>query len=224
MPYSIDLSSISIFYYKTKLKSSDLLPSRMLLKENIDERFKYFENMGIKNIRELQQTLKKKSKFSELAKVSFFNEEYLKILLREINSIHPKPNKFKEFTGILPNTVLKLEKMGIKDTSKLYDRVKTPVSRKELANFAGISDPEVLELTKLTDLSRIKWVGVSFARMLYDVGIDTVEKAANSDYVELHKQINQIIKERDTYKIQIGLNDIKLFVNAAKEVPLEIEY
>jgi hypothetical protein len=60
--------------------------------------------------------------------------------------------------------------------------------------------------------------------MLYDLGIDTVEKASKADPVELHARINQLNKEKSIYKGQIGLNDIKIFVNAAKEVPLEIEY
>jgi hypothetical protein len=31
-------------------------------------------------------------------------------------------------------------------------------------------------------------------------------------------------KEKNSYKGQIGLNDIKIIVNAAKEIPLDIEY
>lgn len=224
MGYYIDLSSISIDNYKAKLKVSDMLPSRMVLKEKLDERFNYFKSIGIRNVFELQQTLKKKNRFTELSKISCLSGDYLSILLRDINSIHPKPNKIKEFIGIANDTISKLENIGIKDTVGLYEEVKKTKNRKELANKAGISDSEILELAKLTDLSRIKWVGSTFARMLYDVGINTAEKASKADYVELHKKINQINKERNYYKGQIGLNDMKLFVNAAKELPLEMEY
>jgi len=67
-------------------------------------------------------------------------------------------------------------------------------------------------------------VGANFAQMLYDLDYDTVEKASQADYTELHTKINQINKEQRIYKGQIGLNDIKIFVNAAKDVPLVIEY
>lgn len=224
MGYYIDLSLISIDGYKRKLESADLLPSRMILKDDLDERLNYIKGIGVKNVLELQKLLKKKDKLAELSRVDCLSEDYLKILLREINSIQPKPNKIKEFIGISTETVSKLEKIGIKDTVKLFDRVLTPESRKELAEKTNISTSEILELTKLTDLSRIKWVGTTFARMLYDIGINTVEKASNTDYVELHKRINQINKERNYYKGQIGLHDIKLFVEAAKDVSLEIEY
>ncbi len=224
MGYYIDLASISIENYKTKLETAYLPPSRMILKDKLDERFSYFKSIGIKNVQELQQALKKKDKLAELLKVNCLSGDYLTILLRELNSILPKPNRIKDFIEISTDTISKLEKIGIKNTLNLYDKVKTPKSRKEISENTGISDSDILELTKLTDLSRIKWVGVTFARMLYDLGVDTVEKASKADYIDLHKRINQIGKERNIYKGQIGLNDIKIFVNAAKEVPQDIEY
>jgi hypothetical protein len=224
MPYYIDLSSISLDEYKTKLVARGMIPSRMILKEKLDERFNYFKSIGIKNVQELLQTLRKKDTLAELSKIDCFTGDYLVILLRELNSIHPRPNKIKEFIGISAEVVSKLEKTGIKDTAKLYDKVRTKKSRKELASITGINEPDILELTKLTDLSRIKWASSTFARMLYDIGIDNPEKVSEADYAELHKKIIQINKERNYFKGQIGLNDMKLFVEAAKEILLEVEY
>lgn len=224
MAYYIDLSTISIDEYKAQLEISDMLPSRMILKEKLDERFGYFKSMGIKNVLELQKTLKKKEKLVELSQINCFSGDYLPILLREINSIHPRPVKIAEFIEISDETVSKLLEMGIKDTVGLYEFVKTIKGRKDLGNKTGIDDTVILELTSLTDLSRIKWVGAMFAKMLYAIGIDNVEKASKADYTELHKKINQLNKDKVFFKGHIGLNDMKLFVKAAKEVPLEIEY
>lgn len=224
MGYYTDLASISLDNYRSKLELADLLPSRMILKEQLEERFNYLKSIGIKNVLELQKLLKKKEKLAELSRVECLSEDYLVILLREINSIQPKPNKIIEFIGISPETVAKLENIGIKDTVKLFDHVLTPESRKNLAAETTVSKAEMLKLTQLTDLSRIKWVGATFARMLLDVGIDTAEKASKADYVELHLKIMEINKEKNFYKGQIGLHDIKLFVDAAQEVTFEIEY
>ena len=106
----------------------------------------------------------------------------------------------------------------------LFGKIITPKSRKELANKSGITDLEIMELTKLTDLSRIKWVGAMFARVLFESGFDTVEKVSKANHEDLYKRITQLNKERNLYKGNIGVNDIKLCVNDAKEVPLEIEY
>jgi hypothetical protein len=224
MGYYINLSSISLDSYKEKLESSDLLSSRMILKDKLDERFHYFQSIGISNVQELLQTLKKKEKIKELSKVEYLSEGYLIVLLRELNSIHPKPNKIKEFAGISSHTINQLEKIGIRDTVGLFDKVITHNNRMELATNTGIAAKEILELTKLTDLSRIRWVGAMFARVLYESGFDTVEKVSNANYEDLFKKITQLNKERNLYKGNIGLNDMKLCVNAANEVPLEIEY
>lgn len=224
MGYYIDLATITLDAYKEKIRNAYLPPSRAILKERLDERFGHFAEAGIKNLKELQQTLRKKDKFDSLSKENCFKGDYLVILLREINSTLPKPNKISDFIGITAETAAKLEKVGIKNTQKLYDKVKTPQNRNELSKITGISSEIILELTKLTDLSRIKWVGATFARMLHDIGVDTIEKACSIDPNTLYEKINQINKDRNYYKGQIGLNDMRIFVNAAKEVPQEILY
>jgi hypothetical protein len=220
--YYIDLSKINLENYKEKLKADFLLPSRMILKERLDERFDYFKKLGLNNVLELLQLLKKKDKLTELLKMECFGGDYLVILLREINSIQPKPNKISEFTFLKPNIVSNLEKTGIKDTVALFDNVKTSQSRTELSKKANLNISEVIMLAKLTDLSRIKWVGTAFAWVLFEMGFDTVEKVANSNFEELYAKLNQLNKEKNLYKSQIGLNDMQRLVEAAKEVPLEI--
>lgn len=195
----------------------------MILKEKLDERFGYLTGIGIKNVKELIQLLKKKEKFAELSKVDCLSDDYLRILLRELNSTLPKPNKLADFAGISKNTIAKLEKIGIKSTEKLYDKAIKKSDRKELAESTGIDYQDLLELTKLADLSRIKWVGVTYAQMLYDTGVDIVKKVSGSDPIELHTRINQMIKEKSIFKGTIGLNDVKILIASAGELPFEIE-
>jgi hypothetical protein len=224
MGYYIDLGKITIEDYQTKLKSSYLPPSRMVLKEKMEERLGYFESIGIKNIKELIQLLKKKDKFTELSKVNCLSGDYLTILLRELKSTLPKPNKIVDFIWISKNSIDKLAKTGIINTEKLYDKVLTKIDRQKLADLTGIDYSEILELTKLTDLSRIKWVGVTYAQMLFNLGLDTVEKVSKADPIDLHKRINQRIKEYNIFKGGIGINDVRILVETANELPLEIEY
>jgi len=224
MAYNINLEKITIDDYRKKLESAYLPPSRMILKDRLDERFGYFKSIGIANVNELIRLLKKKDKFATLSKIECLSGDYLTILLRELNSTLPKPNKISEFQGVAIETVMRLEKIGIKNTEKLYEKVISETDRQHLANATGINYMEIMELTKLADLSRIKWVGVTFARMLHDIGIDTVAKASKADPEKLHSSINQYNKENNFYKGQIGLNDIKIFVNAAKDLDLDIEY
>jgi hypothetical protein len=223
MGYYIDLGSVTLDEYREKLRNAYLLPSRRILKESIDLHFDYFKNIGIANVKQLQQILKKKGTIEEMSKNSL-SAEYLTILLREINSLHPKPNKITEFTTISQETANKLEKAGIKDTVTLFDRVKSKKNRIQLAAETSVDEKEIEELTRLTDLSRIKWVGAAFARVLYEAGFDSSEKVSKADYNDLYNKITALNRERNLYKGNIGLNDMQLCVLAARDVSPEIEF
>jgi len=224
MGYYINLESISTDNYREIIKSADLTKSRLILKENTDEIFEIIKKQGINNVDELQKTLKSKDKLKAFAKKSGIDKEYLTILIREINSSIQKPNKIKDFPEIPENIVSKLEDLNIKNTLQLYEKVVTAKTRLELSKESKIGQEDILKLTKLTDLSRIRWVNHTFAFVLHEAGFDTTEKVANANYNELYSMIKQLNDKRNLYKGHIGLNDMKLTVNAAKDVPLDIEY
>ena len=140
-------------------------------------------------------------------------------------TIKNKTNQvFLNFRNISKNTVKKLESLGIKDTKKLFEFVKTEKSRKELSSKTGISSKEILELTKLTDVCRITRVGATFARILVDSSCDTVKKIAKADYEKLYEEINKINEEKKYYKVKFGFKDMKRDLLAAKSVPNAIKY
>lgn len=223
MPYYIDLSLIMLDEYGKKLRDSYLPPSRQILKEKTAERFSFLIKQGIDNVAELQKLLKKKEKFEELSKAPGFSADYLTILLREMNSLHPKPNKLTEYGILSQETVSRLEKLGIKDTLKLYDKIKTKASRKLLAEQSGIPKTEIEILTAISDLSRVKWAGVAFTSMLYQLGYTSVAMVSKAEANQMHQSINQLKREKNLYKGSIGLNDIKIFIQEAGEIPAEVE-
>ena len=224
MGYYIDLKNISIDQYRDILKKADLLPGRMALKENIDNNFYIIKSQKISHVGELQQALKNKKKLQDFSKQSGLPEAYLTLLIREVNSIHPKPNNIKDFPDTQDKVLSALEKKGIKNTLQLYDYIQTSLARHELANSSGIEEKEILRLTKLTDLSRIRWVNHTFAYVLLEAGYDAAEKVARAGYEVLYEAVKQLNEERNIFKGRIGLHDMKLCVEAAQNVPLEIQY
>ena len=60
--------------------------------------------------------------------------------------------------------------------------------------------------------------------MLNALEVDTVKKVSESDPIDLHARINQMIKENNIFKGAIGLNDVKILIESANELPLDIEY
>lgn len=224
MGYYIDLKGISIDKYKDILKASDLLPSRLILKDNIDSNFDLIKNQKVQNVDELLNMSKNKKKLQDFSRQSGLQDDYLTILIREIKSYRQNLNKIKDFPSIADVTFLKLENIGIKNTLQLFDKILTSKSRKELSKQTGIDKNEILKITKLTDLSRIRWVNHTFAFVLLEANYDTVEKVANADYKELYEIVKQLNEKRKLYKGHIGLHDMKLCVEAAKDVSLDIEY
>jgi len=224
MGYHIDLESITLEVYEQKLAVAWLPPGRKILREKLTERFSYFKENGINNVKALQTLLKKAKEVDILKKMALFEGDYLVILLREINSMLPKPNRLKDFPGVPQTAIEKLEAMGIKDTKHLFGKVLTPLERQNLSALLDLPVDLINELASLTDLSRIKWVGGIFARMLFDLGVKNVREAAFLDPVELHKNINELNSQGNYFKGKIGLNDIRIFVAAAGEVPVEIEF
>lgn len=201
-----------------------MIPSWKILQKNVDENLDLIKEQHIHNLDELQKALKDKGKLQEFSKQSGLQEDYLSVLRRMVNGYHPKPNRIKDFPGVSEDIVLKLEALGIKNTLKLYEEILTPEKRNELSAKTGISKEEIARLAKLTDLSRIRWVNHTFAYILTEAGYDTAEAVANADYPELYETVKQLNKEREIFKGNIGANDMKLCIEAARGLNFEIEY
>ena len=223
--YYIDLSNFSLEKFKHRIKTTRLLPSHIILQENIDERFSCIMKHAIGNLDQLKKTLKTKSDVQSFADKSGLPLDYLTVLRREVNSYQPKPIKLKDFPGVDLEAVSKLEQIGIKNTFQLFPEVLTPQNRSEFALENQIEDEDLLDLTKLTDVARLKWVGPKFARLLVESDYDTVEKIANSDYEKLYLDLMRINEISNIYKGSLGMDDLKDWVNVViQDVPRVIQY
>ena len=224
MGYYRDLDALSLEDYQAILESADLLPSRQMLQKDTAARFAALKAQGLATIADLQNALKTKPKLQAFAQKSGLDEDYLKILIREVNSLQPKPNKLADIPDVPEVVVSALANLGIKDTVRLYDRVRTPADRAALAAEAGVDEAAILHLAKLTDLSRIRWVNHTFAAILFAAGYESAAQVAKADPEQLHADVKRVNEEQGYFKGQIGLHDIVLTVNAAKDVAGEIEW
>lgn len=222
--YYRDFREISLADYSVELEQTGMIPSRKILKENISGRFRCLQDHGITNLNDLLVALKTPDKLRSFAKMSGLPEEYLVILKREIGSIQPKPVNLEDFPSLFPGDTGKLAGLGIRNTRQLFEVVRNESQRRELETKTGIPQDRILELTRLTDVSRIKWVGANFARLLVDSGYDTVEKVAGADSQVLYSAVNAVNEEKKYFKGKFGLNDMKLCVLAARTVPKGIHF
>ena len=223
--YYQDLGSFGLKKLKGLLESTRLLPSQQILLEKIDERFACLEGNGIENLEQLQKALKTKSDVQSFAEATGLPSDYLTILRREVNSYLPKPIDLKDFPRVDPDVVRKLSQIGLENTEQLFPYVLTRQARTEFAAQNQIECEDILKLTKLTDVTRIKWVGPKFASLLIESEYDTVGKIADSNYEELYLTLVRVNEETGIYKGKFGRDDMKSWVNfVVQEVPRVIQY
>ena len=223
--YYIDLNTFRLTKLKWLLENTRALPSQQILQVNLDERFDCLEAHGIQNLGQLQKALKTKKDVSSFAERTGLLVEYLTVLRREVNGYQPKPINLKDFPRVNLEVIEKLRQVGIKNTIHLFPWVLTPKTRRKFATQHLIEYQDILELTKLTDVARMKWVGPKFARLLIESPYDSVERVRNANFKELYQSLVRINTEGEYYKGNFGLDDMEIWVTVVvQEVPIAIEF
>jgi hypothetical protein len=223
--YMPDLSKISLGEFKNGLKTGRLLPSRKPLLDGIDSKFARLEKEGLDNLNGLKTALSNSSKIKQLSFKTGIPENYFKLLRREVNSSLPTPVTFRDVPNISEKTVKRLENLDIIDTETLFPHIYTANKRQEFEKESGLTMEEILWLTRLVDVSRIKWVGPKLARLIVDTKYNTVEKLAAADPLDALKAFNDAKKLYKAYQGALGINDIDSWIRqVVNKTPLVIEY
>lgn len=130
----------------------------------------------------------------------------------------------KDIRGVNPDLLEALEKMGIRTTTALLGISRTAADRKALADRAGIPAQVLLELVKLADLSRIPGVKGIRTRLYYDSGVDTLDKLAAWDPVELRVMLVEWVERTKFEGIAALPKEVLFTVETARKLPRLIEY
>lgn len=217
--YHLNLEKYSLQKFKNNLKSREMIPSRVRLKDDLDGRFKKLERIGITNLKELTDRLKTKPKIEAFSKETDLTTEYLTLLNREAKSYLPNPIRLDKFPGIPTHDVKRLETEGIKNSRQLLNEVKDSSGLDHLSQRAEISFEVINELVGLSDLARAYGVGPVFARLLYDVGIQSIQEFV----AKTAEEIIGIYEEKEQKKADFGINEIQFSLELAKELDIMIE-
>lgn len=216
--YYIDFEKFSLQKFKRSLQKRKMIPSRIVLKQDIEERFNIFDSNGIKTLKALIDTLKSKQKIEDFSKKTGLSIEYLTVLKREVNSYHPNPINLDKFPGVDTKTVESLEKLGIRNTRQYFEKIFLGIGTNQLAKETKISKDQLDELASLSDLARLYGVGPVFARIIFDVGVNSVESFINYSA----KEFIEIYENRTKKKADFSQSDIDFSMEMAKEL-LSIE-
>lgn len=224
MGYFIDLEKWNLDGFKADLKAADLLPSQRAVLDDIDFAFAAFSSVGLKNVEALLEAVKTKGRLLNFAQKSGVDEAYLMVLARYLKGYRKRINKLADFPDTPEDAVKALAALGIKTSFDLYERVLTEKKREELAQESGVASDAILRLASLSDLSRIRWVNHTFAYVLYECGYISAQKVAAAAYLDMHQRVISLNKARGLYKGSIGAHDMKMCVESAGELSVDMQF
>jgi hypothetical protein len=221
--YFIDTDKFSIDKFRNILLTKEILPGRIILKENLDERFDLLKTKKIKTLSDLLETLKTKQKVDKFSNDTGLSVEYLTILRREANSYLSVPVKLIDLPFVETDIINKLELQGIKDSKQLFENAAKLKDRQKLSENHNLPFDELSELVCLCDLVRITGVGPVFARIIFDSGICTVKDFLSYDAIELLERLTKTNSEKGLTKSKFTLKDIEYCIELGTDLPFVVE-
>ena len=221
--YFIDTDKFSIDKFRNILLTKEILPGRIILKEDLDERFDILKTKKIKTLSDLLETLKTKQKIDRFSKETGLTVEYLTILRREANSYMSVPVKLIDLPFIETEIINKLELHGIRDSKQLVENGAKLKDRQKLSEKHNLLFDKLSELVCLFDLVRITGVGPVFARIIYDSGINTVKNFLSYDAFELFERLTKTNSEKGLTKAKFTQKDIEYCIELGRDLPLVVE-
>ena len=216
--YSIDPSLISLEEFKELTASRRMLPGRIVLHEQIDERFGQLKHSGMETLGDLLRILSSKSRIHSFAIQTGLPEDYLVLLKREAGSYLARPFPLSSFPGIPFEYAELLKSRGIKSTKDFFEQMQAEQQQAELSLNTGIPAYRLKELYSLCDLSRVTGVGGIFAMVLYEAGIRCTEAFASTDISKLLDSCQLIIEKHGYAAGKLGEEDLKYGINYASVI------
>ena len=217
MAYHIDAEKISLEDLKLRIEATDLVPSRVSLREGLGPKLDILKEHGLGHLADLRDAIRTPKRIDSLSQATGIDRDYLVLLRREVNSYFPKPFPLESFDWLSRDEIKKLEKAGIKDTAQFHDRCNEgPKTQSPPKDRLPIQEETLRALSGLCDLVRIQWTNPTLARLFFEAGYTSVQKIAKAAPEPLCDAV-QRINQRETYfRGNIGLRDIKRLIHSAR--------
>jgi hypothetical protein len=214
--YTINPEQVSLQWFLQLTRSKRMLPSRVMLHEEMEQRFGKLTKTGISSLGELISILGSKTKIADFASKSGLPEEYLVLLKREAGSYLARPIPLSDFPGIPHEYVESLRATGIRNTKEFFELARQKEKIPQLASKTGIPSERLNEIHALSDLTRITGVGGVFARVVYHAGIRSVREFAETNARTHYKKYMDVIEIYGYAAGHFSEEDIQYCIDYAK--------
>lgn len=130
----------------------------------------------------------------------------------------------RDFRGVNPADAERLSALGVRSTMDLLRLGSTPEDRQKLADQAGVAGEAILDLVKLSDLSRIEGVKGIRARLYVDAGVDTLDKLATWEPEALRQMLLAWVARTGFAGIAPLPRELVNTIAAARRLPRLVTY
>jgi hypothetical protein len=132
--------------------------------------------------------------------------------------------KLRQFRGVNVEEVALLEAAGVVTVEHMLAAGKTPEGRQHLAEQTGIAPQTVLELVKLSDLSRLGGVKSVRARLYYEAGPDTPAKIAQWEPEALRQMLVEWVERTGFEGIAPLPKEVRNAIATSRQLPEVVQY
>jgi hypothetical protein len=130
----------------------------------------------------------------------------------------------REFPKTDRDAVDKLALIGIKTVNQLLETCKTKRDREKLAEQSGTENDSILELVKMSNLSRLPGLKNVRCRLYYEGGLDTFSKIAALEPSETRSVLSNYIDRSGFEGSPPTENDAQYAITMARFLPEIVEF
>jgi hypothetical protein len=206
--FEINLAAISLDKFRDMLALGYLVPSRLLLREEIEIRFQKITENGIHTLEDLLATVKSKPRYAELISKAGLSEDYATLLKREVQSYIVKPMKLSDLTFIDKSILDRLSANGIVTTKDVFELIQE-LGIERFIDQTDLAAEEGKQLECYADLSRVIGMGPQSINWFYNSGIRTVKDLLRLSNAEIIERLNKANSDQKYSRIELKEKDIQ---------------
>ena len=132
--------------------------------------------------------------------------------------------RLKDIQGVPAEHIDGLEATGIIDVDGVLEAGRTKQKRGDLSRRSGLPPDDILRVVKLADLMRIVDIKGVRVKLLYEAGVDTVEKVSGYDPEKLRERLIRVNEDMKVLGRHPTLVEASYWVAQAKVLPRIVEY
>ncbi|PWI47023.1 hypothetical protein CEE45_13700 [Candidatus Heimdallarchaeota archaeon B3_Heim] len=181
-------------------------------------------------ISDYESTTKKSTRTILYALIQYFkatkNDLMYKIALelRETRKVKKAPFLLKKILGIESKYIEQLSTLGIKNVNDMITAGRSPKRRRVLVEKTDIPYDVIVELVKISDLTRVGYVKEKLTRLYFNAGVQTPADLSEWDAAALHNHFEQYIKNSGWDGMVPYLSDLRSNIANAKKLKSIVEY